>query len=73
VAIVYLMLFGGLSEIEVSRADIGDLEQTLMGWFLRVQGKGRSAKDQQVPIDEEVMVRIRIYLDTRGRFGPSTR
>jgi integrase/recombinase XerC len=70
VAIVYLMLFGGMSEIEVSRADIGDLEQTLMGWFLRVQGKGRSAKDKQVPIDEEVMVRIRIYLDTRGRIRP---
>lgn len=69
-AIVFLMLYGGLSEIEVSRADIGDLEQTLMGWFLRVQGKGRSSKDQQVPIDEDVMARIRIYLDTRGRIRP---
>jgi integrase/recombinase XerC len=69
-AIVYLMLFAGLSEIEVSRADIGDLEQTLMGWFLRVQGKGRTAKDQQVPLDDEVMARVRIYLDTRGRIRP---
>lgn len=69
-AIVYMMLFGGLSEIEVARADIGDLEQTLMGWFLRVQGKGRSAKDQHAPIDDHVMSRIRIYLDTRGRIRP---
>jgi integrase/recombinase XerC len=69
-AIVYLMLFAGMSEIEVSRADIGDLEQTLMGWFLRVQGKGRSTKDQQVPVDEVVMSRIRVYLDSRGRIRP---
>ena len=64
-AIVYLMLYVGLSEIEVTRADVRDLEQTLLGWYLRVQGKGRSAKDQQVPVDPPVMERIRQYLDTR--------
>lgn len=69
-AIVYLMLYAGLSEIEVVRADIDDLEQTLMGWYLRVQGKGRTEKDQQVPIDDSVMERIRIYLDVRGRIRP---
>lgn len=69
-AIVYLMLFAGLSEIEVARADIGDLEQTLMGWYLRVQGKGRTEKDQRVPVDDSVMERIRIYLDARGRIRP---
>lgn len=68
--IIHLMLYAGLSEIEVVRADIGDLEQTLMGWFLRVQGKGRTAKDQQVQIDPPVMEKIRIYLDTRGRIRP---
>lgn len=68
--IVYLMLYAGLSEIELARADIGDLEQTLMGWYLRVQGKGRTSKDQQVRIDGPVMERIRIYLDSRGRIRP---
>ncbi len=69
-AIVYLMLFAGLSEIEIVRADVGDLEQTLMGWYLRVQGKGRTVKDQQVPIDPPVLERIQAYLKTRGRVKP---
>lgn len=69
-AIIYLMLFGGLSEIETVRADVKDLEQTLMGWYLRVQGKGHTMKDQQVPVDPPVMEKIRIYLDTRGRIRP---
>ena len=69
-AIIFLMLYGGLSEIEVVRADLRDLEQTLLGWFLRVQGKGRTGKDQQVPVDPPVMDKIRLYLDTRGRIRP---
>lgn len=69
-AMVFLMLFAGLSEIEIVRADLADLEQTLMGWYLRVQGKGHTAKDQQVPIDPPVMDAIRLYLDTRGRIRP---
>jgi len=69
-AIIYLMLFGGLSEIEIVRADIQDLEQGFYGWFLRVQGKGHRAKDQQIPVDPPVMERIRIYLDTR-RYKPT--
>lgn len=69
-AIIYLMLFGGLSEIEIIRADLQDLEQTLMGWYLRVQSKGHTVKDQQVPIDPPVMDAIRLYLDTRGRIRP---
>lgn len=69
-AIIYLMLFGGLSEIETVRADVQDLEQTLMGWYLRVQGKGHTVKDQQVPVDPPVMEKVRIYLDTRRRIRP---
>jgi len=69
-AVVFLMLFGGLSEIEIVRADVQDLEQTLMGWYLRVQGKGRTTKDQQVPVDPPVMDAIRLYLDSRGRIRP---
>lgn len=69
-AIVFVMLFAGLSEIEIVRADLQDLEQTLMGWFLRTQGKGHTIKDQQVPIDPPVMDAIRLYLDARGRIRP---
>ena len=69
-AIIYLMLFAGLSEIEVVRADVEDLEQTLMGWYLRVQGKGRTVKDQQAPIDPPVLERLQAYLDTRSGLKP---
>ena len=66
-AIVYLMLFAGLSEIEIVRADLQDLEQTLMGRYLRVQGKGRTVKDQSVPMDQRVMDKVQEYLDRRSR------
>ncbi len=69
-AIMQLMLFAGLSEIEIVRADVKDLEQTLLGWFLRVQGKGHRTKDRQVPVDPPAMDPLRIYLDERGRTGP---
>ena len=70
-AIIYLMLYAGLSGIEIVRANVEDLEQTLMGWYLRVQGKGHTVKDEQVPVDEQVMEKIRIYLDARGRRRPA--
>jgi len=70
IAMMYLMLYAGLSEIELVRADLEDLEQTLMGWFLRVQGKGHTAKDQQVPVDERVLEKVRLYLDARGGYRP---
>lgn len=69
-AIVYMMLYAGLSEIELIRANIQDLEQTLMGWYLRVQGKGHTVKDQQVPIDAPVMEKMKNYLDVRKRVHP---
>jgi site-specific recombinase XerD len=71
VGIIYLMLYAGMSGIEIVRANVEDLEQTLMGWYLRVQGKGHTVKDEQVPIDSQVMEKIRIYLDARGRYKPS--
>ena len=64
-AVIYLMLYAGLSEIEIVRADVGDLEHTLLGTELRVQGKGRKIKDQAVPIDFKVMDTIDAYLDAR--------
>ncbi len=70
VALMHMMLYAGLSEIELIRANIQDLEQTLLGWFLRVQGKGRTVKDQQVPIDPHVMEKVQDYLKTRPPVQP---
>lgn len=70
-AIVHLMLYAGLSEIEIVRADVEDLEQTLMGWFLRVQGKGRTVKDEQVPIDDVALDPMQTYLEARSSLQPS--
>jgi len=65
-ALVALMVFGGLSEIEIVRADREDLDRTLLGTFLRVQGKGRQAKDEQVPLDDAALAPLDAYLAARG-------
>jgi integrase/recombinase XerC len=69
-ALVHAMLYAGLSEIELVRADVQDLDQTLMGGFLRVQGKGRTVKDQQVRVDPPVLEAVGAYLEARGRVRP---
>src|SRR5690606_14337349 len=71
-ALMALMVHGGLSEIELVRADYEDLDQTLLGWFLRVQGKGRTTKDEQVPLDEPAAEPLRAYLEARGRLRPES-
>lgn len=69
-AIIYLMLYAGLSEIEIVRANVEDLENTLMGPVLRVQSKGRTVKDQEAPIDPPVLEKLEAYLDTRTNVRP---
>lgn len=65
-AIISLMVYAGLSEIELVRADYKDLEQTLLGWFLRVQGKGKQKKDAQLALDDHVVDVVQHYLSARG-------
>ena len=69
-ALISLMVFGGLSEIELVRADVGDVDRTLMGTFLRVQGKGRQTKDESVPLDAAALDPLEIYLLRREEAGP---
>ena len=69
-ALVSLMVHGGLAEMELVRADRGDLDQTLLGAFLRVQGKGRQTKDEQVPLDAAALDPLLAYLRTRGDLAP---
>ena len=70
-AIVALMVWGGLSEIELVRADHEDLDRTLMGTVLRVQGKGRQSKDEQVPLDDVALDPLDAYLRARGGVRPT--
>lgn len=71
-AITYLMVYAGLSEIEIVRADRADLDRTIFGDHLHIQGKGRTNKDQQVPVDPIVMEKLEQYLETIGRMRPET-
>ena len=71
-AIMSLMVYGGLAEIELVRADRGDLDQTLMGTYLRVQGKGRQTKDQSVRLDDSATDPLLAYLRQRGEGAPDS-
>ncbi|MDT0630369.1 tyrosine-type recombinase/integrase [Rubrivirga litoralis] len=65
-AIMALMVYGGLSEIELVRADVDDLDRTLMGTVIRVQGKGRTSKDARVPLDDSALGPLDVYLQARS-------
>ena len=64
-AMMASMTYAGLSEIELVRSDCSDLDQTLLGLFLNVQGKGRTAKDQQVQLDGFAAESIQAYMLAR--------
>lgn len=66
-AILTLMVTGGLRDIEVVRADVGDLRTVGENTVLYVQGKGRQEKTEYVKIDSIVERAIRSYLKARGK------
>ena len=68
-AILTLMVTGGLRDIEVSRANIGDLRTAGENTVLYVQGKGRQEKTEYVKISPQVERAIRDYLKARGDAG----
>ena len=68
-AILTLMVTGGLRDIEVSRANIGDLRTVGENTVLYVQGKGRQEKTEYVKISLQVERAIREYLKARGNTG----
>lgn len=70
-AMIKTMLGCGLSEIEMIRADVGDLRRRGSEWVLFVQGKGRVVKDQPVPVPEDVKTAIDEYLNTRREVSRS--
>ena len=68
-AIIRLMLDCGLSEIEIIRANIGDIARGGEGTAVSVQGKGRIRKDAVVRIPPEVDEAIAGYLALRSGAG----
>lgn len=65
-AILTLMVTGGLRDIEVSRADIGDLRTAGEATVLYIQGKGKEEKTDYIKVSPQVEKAIRAYLIARG-------
>jgi site-specific recombinase XerC len=70
-AFIKLMIGCALSEIEIVRADVGDLRSDDGCPGLVVQGKGCIAKDARVDLPADVVECIAIYLAVRGDVAPS--
>lgn len=70
-AIVALTMTDALRTIEVSRANIGDLQTSGDNTVLFVQGKGHDEKAESVKVRPQVEDAIRAYLKARGETDPS--
>jgi len=65
-ALFNLMARTGLRDIEVSRAQVGDIRQEAGQPVLWIQGKGRDTKDDFVLLTPEALKPIKRYLKARG-------
>lgn len=63
--IMALMVTGGLRDIEVSRANIEDIQQLGNNTVLYLQGKGREERTEYIKIVPNVEQMLRAYLRTR--------
>lgn len=68
-AMIKTMLGCGLSEIEMVRANVGDLHRQNGQEIIYVQGKGHDEKDQTVVIPSETRVAMDRYLATREKLS----
>lgn len=66
-SIMILMITGGLRDIEVSRANIEDLQQLSGTTVLYLQGKGKDERTDYIKVVPEVEAAIRSYLQTRKK------
>ncbi|MCS6808473.1 MAG: tyrosine-type recombinase/integrase [Bacteroidota bacterium] len=69
-ALIRLMLGCACSEVEITAMDIGDIRQHGKASFLLVQGKGKSIKDERVPVPQEALHALHVYLATRYTTDP---
>lgn len=63
--IILLMVVGGLRDIEVSRANIGDIQPLADNTVLYLQGKGHEERTDYIKLPSEVERKLREYLSTR--------
>lgn len=70
-AILSLMFRTGLRDIEVVRADVGDIKPHSGVMALYVHGKGRSEKDDFVALTEALQADIDRYLAERKDLSPT--
>lgn len=68
-AILSLMVTSGLSEIEIIRADLGDLKSKGGKKIIYVQGKNKDNKDEYVTLTPAVDEALETYLEERGTSG----
>ena len=66
-AVFLLMSTCGLRTIEVSRANVGDIQSVQGTACLFVRGKGRADKGEFVKLSEPMLQAIREYLSERGQ------
>lgn len=64
-AIIRTMLGCACSELELTRANIGDLQKIGRKWVLYVQGKGKSIKDEAIPVPAETVKALQAYTERR--------
>ncbi len=69
-ALVLMMLGCACSEHELSRAVLGDIRHRGRMRVIYVQGKGKQAKDEPIPIPPKVWEALEAYLKARGTTAP---
>lgn len=65
-AMLNLMVRSGLSEIEIIRANLGDIKRRGVRTVIYVQGKNKDKKDEYVLLGAEVVETLGKYLSNRG-------
>lgn len=63
--ILTLMVMAGLRCCEISRLDVGDYHESGTGPVLRLQRKGHTAKDTEIPVNDEVKEAMSEYMTVR--------
>jgi site-specific recombinase XerD len=66
-AIIRTMLGCACSELELMNLDIGDIQQVGKQWYILVQGKGKSIKDERVPVPLQTVLALEKYLEYRRK------
>ncbi|MBX7153904.1 MAG: tyrosine-type recombinase/integrase [Candidatus Kapaibacterium sp.] len=69
-AIVRFMIGCAVSELELTRMDIGDLKHDGKRWTVIVQGKGKTVKDVILPVPQSVVDAVHKYLALRSDATP---